>query len=136
MAPREDTMHNWMEMHMMAREKVADAIRSAETARRAGISRARRSERRPASLILARGEVVRIRVRRGNLRVTCRTGRLWATSDLDANDTLLAPEDFVTYESRGTVVVEALRTATLRLEYGEAVRVELGAPLRPAVLLG
>jgi hypothetical protein len=129
-------MHNWMEIHVTAREKMADAIRSAEEARRAGISKAGRSERRPASLILARGEVVRIRVKRGILRVTCRTGRLWATSSLASADTLLAPEDSVTYGVRGTVVVEALRTATLRLEYRDRVHVELGAPLRPALLLG
>lgn len=129
-------MHNWMELHMLAREKVAEAIRSSEEARRGDAAGAQRAERRPASLILARGEVLRIRVKRGNLRVTCRTGRLWATSNRDRIDSLLVPNDSITYSDRGTVVVEALRTATLRLEYRETVHVHLGVPLRPALLLG
>jgi hypothetical protein len=51
-------------------------------------------------------------------------------------DSLLLPTDSVTYRSRGTIVVEALRTATLRLEGEEVARVALGVPLRPALVLG
>jgi len=87
------------------------------------------------SLILTRGEVLRIRVNRGLLRVTCRTGRLWATSDRSRIDTLLVPGDSITYPDRGTVVVEALRTTTLSLD-GEEAAHKFGSPLRAALLLG
>lgn len=68
--------------------------------------------------------------------MTCRTGRVWATSDRTRMDSLLLPTDSVTYRSRGTIVVQALRTATLRLEGEEVARVALGVPLRPALVLG
>ena len=86
-----------------------------------------------SNLILTRGEIVRIRVKRGHLRVTCRTGRLWATSDRDGIDTLLVPGESVTYTDRGTVVVEALRIAALRLDDGEAAHVEHSAPGRARI---
>jgi hypothetical protein len=135
-SPREEPMHNWIELHMLARDKVTEAVRSAEEGRRGEAAAARQADRRPASLILAQGEVLRIRIRRGTLRVTCRTGRVWATSDREKTDNLLAPAESVTYGERGTVVVEALRTAALRLEYREAMTVERGAPLRAALQVG
>ena len=74
------------------------------------------------NVILARGEVMKLKVRRGHLRVTCRAGRLWATGNRDGIDSLLGPEDSVSYEGRGTVVIQALRTATVRLESRESGR--------------
>jgi hypothetical protein len=115
---------------------VTEAARTAGQIRRGSEGDSRREQRRPASLILSRGEVMRLKVNRGHLRVTCRAGRLWATSDRDGIDSLLQPDDSVSYEGRGTVVIEALRTATLRLESREAMHVAVGMPLLPALLRG
>lgn len=129
-------MHNWLELYLFGRDKVAEAARSAAEFRRGRTGAGARAAKRPTNLILARGEVLTIRVKRGSLRVTCRTGRVWATSDRTRMDSLLLPTDSVTYRGRGTIVIEALRTATLRLQCEEVARVALGVPLRPALVLG
>ena len=127
-------MHNWFEMHVLGHEKVGEARRTAAQLPRDG---SRGPEpRRPASLILARGEVMRLRVKRGSLRVTCRAGRMWLTNGRDGIDRLLQAGDTVTCEGRGTVVIEALRTATLRLESRDAMHLTVGAPLQPAFVQG
>jgi hypothetical protein len=128
-------MHNWLELHMLGREKMADALRAAEERRRGRAGRAR-GESRPATLILSRGEVLRLRAWRGNLVVRCRTGTLWATTDRSKLDTVLSTGESVSYRDGGTVVIEALRTSTLRLEFELNLRVAVGEPLRPAILFG
>jgi hypothetical protein len=129
-------MHNWLELHLQAREKMADALRMAEEARRGRVDARRHPERRPTSVILARGEVLTIHVQRGGLCITCRTGRAWATSNRSREDTLLTLNESVSYDTRGTVVVQALRTTTLRLDWQAESHVALGALPHPALLLG
>jgi hypothetical protein len=132
----EDTMHNWLELHLQAREKMADALRTAEDVRRGRAAAPPGPEKRPTSLILTRGEVLSIHVRRGGLRITCRTGRVWATGSRSREDTLLTLNESVSYDTRGTVVIQALRTTTLRLDWQAESRVALGALPHPALLLG
>ena len=128
-------MHNWLELHMLGREKMEDALRAAEERRRGRVERAR-GENRPATLILSGGEVLRLRARRGNLLVTCRTGTLWATTNRSKLDTVLSTGESVSYRDGGTIVIEALRTSTLRLEFEMDLRVAVEDPLRPALLFG
>jgi hypothetical protein len=129
-------MHNWLELHLVGRERVAEALRAAEEGRRGKAARKSGSENRPATIILSRGEVLRLRLRRGNLRVTCRTGRVWVTTDRSREDSVLSTGEVVCYRDGGSVVIEALRTATLRLEFELKLRVAVGAGLRPALLFG
>ena len=129
-------MRNWLELHMLGREKVAETLRAAEERRRGGAGRNPGAGKQPATLILARGEVLRLKARRGNLRVTCRTGTALVTTDRSREDSVLSTGQSVSYSDGGVVVVEALRTATLRLEFDLVLRVAVGAPLRPALLFG
>jgi hypothetical protein len=129
-------MHNWLELHMLGREKVAETLHAAEERRRGRAGRNPGAGKQPATLILARGEVLRLKARRGSLRVTCRTGTAWVTTDRSREDSVLSTGQSVSYSDGGTVVIEALRTATLRLEFELNLRVAVGAPLRPALLLG
>ncbi len=129
-------MHNWLELHMLGREKVAETLRAAEGRRRGRVERNPGAAKQPATLILARGEVLRLRARRGNLRIMCRTGTVWVTTDRSREDSVLSTGQLVSYSNGGIVVIEALRTATLRLEFELNLRVAVGAPLRPALLLG
>jgi ferric-dicitrate binding protein FerR (iron transport regulator) len=69
----------------------------------------------PSTFILARGELASLRLRGGVCRVSCVTGRLWVTETGRREDSLLAPGEDVTFTRRGRIVVEALRTATVRV---------------------
>jgi hypothetical protein len=123
-------MHNWVEFEYHCRERIADTLRWADNERRVQAVRqaaqARRSEaarrarlgreRRPAMLVLARGELLSVKVGRGGLALTCVTGRTWATSNRLSADVILLPGQSAAFTDRGTVVIEALRTATIRIE--------------------
>jgi hypothetical protein len=124
-------MPNWLEMEVSARERIADADqwaanerlakearRTAREKRRDTASRARAGRtRRPVALVLARGEVLSVRVGRRGLSLACVAGRVWATSGGSADDIILAAGQVTTIANRGTVVIEALRTATIRVDY-------------------
>ena len=123
-------MHSWLDFQYFGKAKIADALRWAERERLAEIGRqgarerrretARRArlgrERRPAMLVLARGELLSLRVGRRGLALTCVAGRAWATTTRMSDDVVLLPGGFVAFPYRGTVVVEALRTTTIRIE--------------------
>jgi hypothetical protein len=81
----------------------------------------------PSKLVLARGELVSLRLRGTACRISCVTGRLWVTASSRWEDSVLAPGEEVTFTGRGQVVVEALRIATVRLEIQAAGRVKGGA---------
>jgi hypothetical protein len=68
------------------------------------------------ALILKKGELLSLRLSGRWIRVTCVAGRLWATVDRSSKDHLLAPAEARTFRGRGTVVIQALRTATARIE--------------------
>ena len=72
--------------------------------------------RTAATLILRQGEVLTLRLSGRPLRLACVAGRLWATTNRSAADHLLAPGEVRTFRGRGTVVVQALRIATARVE--------------------
>jgi hypothetical protein len=72
--------------------------------------------REPYTHVLARGELVSLQSTGKACRIVCVTGSLWVTSSGHATDTVLAAGEEVTVRGRGRIVVEALRTATLRLE--------------------
>jgi hypothetical protein len=52
------------------------------------------------------------------------TGRLWVTASGRREDSVLAPGEEVTFTGRGRIVVEALWTATVRLEIHASARVK------------
>jgi len=134
-------MHNWMELHMLGQEKTSEARRRTAALRlpdhgppelRAGDSAGAgsRRSRRPAlrlspprrghasatTLILEQGEVLSLHLPGRSFRVACVAGRLWATVDRSPTDHVLAPGEAQTFRGRGTMVIQALRTATVRIE--------------------
>jgi len=84
-------------------------------------------EMNPSTLVLARGELASLRPRGRACRITCVTGRLWVTARGRREDSLLAPGEEVIFTGRGRVVVEALRTATVRLQVRMTARVKARA---------
>ncbi len=79
-------------------------------------------EMNPSKLVLARGEIASMRLRGMTCRISCVAGRLWVTESGRREDSLLAPGEGVTFSGRGRIVVEALRTSTVRFETGTEVR--------------
>jgi len=90
--------------------------------------------RTAATLILRQGEVLTLRLPGRPLRLACVAGRLWATTNRSAADHLLAPGEVRTFRGRGTVVVQALRIATARIELAPVTRaLEVDASTPPGV---
>ncbi len=89
-------MNNWIELSETLRQAAAPRIPAT------------------ATLVLEKGELLSLRLSGRRLRVACVTGRLWATVDGSAEDHVLAPGEARTFHGRGTVVIQALRTATAR----------------------
>ena len=81
-------------------------------------------EMNPSTFVLARGALASLRPRSRACRISCVTGRLWVTASGRREDAVLAPGEHVTFAGRGRIVVEALRTATVRLEIHTAARVK------------
>ena len=148
-------MRNWHEMYMYGRERASELTNLSESIRMArmarNLSRLREKtaeivrgvlgqesptaggdrERARATFIMERGEVLSIRVGRRPYRIVCIAGRLWTTMDGSTVDTVLIAGEFLAYRGRGKVVIQALRTATVRVECPSAARVFLSSPLRP-----
>ena len=80
----------------------------------------------PSTLVLARSELAAIRLQGRTYRISCLAGRLWVTESGSPQDSVLCPGDVLTLTGRGRVVIEALRTATVRLEIDTDVRVKTG----------
>jgi hypothetical protein len=76
----------------------------------------------PSTLVLARGELASLRLRGRACRISCVAGRLWVTASGRREDSVLAPGEEVTFTGTGKIVVEALRTATMRLEINAMLR--------------
>jgi len=74
-----------------------------------------------STLVLARGELASLRPRGGAHRISCLAGRVWVTAAGRAEDSVLAAGEEVTLSGPGTIVVEALRRATVRLETARIV---------------
>jgi len=126
-------MRSWLELLYLGREKAAEALRGAERARRS--ARGTDGHRRhPATILLSRREVLRVKAPRGGFRVACLTGRVWVTTDRGAADTVLVPGQSAEYGSRECVVIEALRTAAVRVQCGQSIRLSVGMTLRPALV--
>jgi hypothetical protein len=159
--PREETtMHHWYEMYVVGRERTADRLRHAEALHRSDEVRAERARPRGghrdrlvtllagplrrgggapgvrATLVLAANEVISVRGRARPCRVTCVAGRLWVTVDGSREDYALEAGEEVTVRARGKVVVQALRTSTVRLESPRLARVAVDSPLTPRLLPG
>ena len=115
-------MHSWLELWYFGREKAAEALRGAEGARlgQDGRSRAAPRPRDCRTVALSRGEILTVRLRRAGLRVTCFTGRVWATKSGCPFDSLLLPAQSALFRGRGTLVFEALRSSSLKIEREEA----------------
>ncbi len=67
-------------------------------------------------LVLEKEEVLSLRLSGRPFRLACITGRLWATVDGSAQDHLLFPGQAREFRGRGKAVIQALRTATARIE--------------------
>ena len=149
-------MRNWYEMYAYGRERArelsdlaasirtdravsrlqAKAVEPALAAPGHELFTAGRDAAARATLIMQRGEVLSIRVGRRPYRVACVAGRLWATMDGSSVDALLVAGESLVYRGRGKVVIQALRTATVRIECPSAARVFLSSSLRPVFQLG
>ncbi len=81
-----------------------------------------------STFVLARGKLATLRLAGKAGRISCVAGRLWVTATGRREDSLLSPSEEVTFTGRGRVVVEALRTATVRLEILAAARGPQGMP--------
>jgi len=82
----------------------------------------------PSRYVLKRGELASLRPGGRACRISCVAGRLWVTAGGRREDYLLAPGEGVTLTGRGTIVIEAVRTATMRLEMLTTARARSGAP--------
>ncbi len=80
------------------------------------------------TLVLARGELLSLRLRARGLRITCLSGRLWATSSVRIEDIVFASGDSTVMTGRGKVVIEALQDATVRLEVLRAMAAQPASP--------
>jgi hypothetical protein len=149
-------MRNWYEMQAYGRERMTELTRLAASIRterelsRAQVGAARASaaakdaptptardmKRARATFVMERGEVLSIRVGSRPYLIACVAGRLWATMDGSTVDTVLLAGQSLAYKGKGKVVIQALRTATVRVECPSAARVFLFSPLRPAFQLG
>ncbi len=89
-----------------------------------------------ATLVLAANEVISMQARRRPCRVTCVAGRLWVTADGSRVDYALEPGENAAFAVRGKVVIQALRTSTVRLESASLARVAVASALRPQLILG
>ncbi len=88
-------------------------------------------ENNPSTVVLARGELASLQPRGRTCRISCVAGRLWVTKNGRREDFLLSPGEEVTFTGGGRIVVEALRTATVRLEIGmENAQTRAFLPLR------
>jgi hypothetical protein len=79
-------------------------------------------EMNPSTIVLARGELTSLRGRACG--ISCVAGRLWVTARGRREDSTFASGEEVTFTGRGRIVVDALRTATVRLEIHTAARVK------------
>ncbi len=86
-----------------------------------------RLEKNPSTLVLARGELVSLRLKGRACRISCVAGRLWVTASGRPEDSVLAPGEEAAFTGKGRIVVEALQTATVRLEIRKAARVKAQA---------
>jgi hypothetical protein len=153
-------MRNWYEMEAFGRQRAAELVRLSESIRmereaiRLARLQARAVEAAPAlpkrepfpteremkharaTFVMERGEVLSIHAGRQPYRIGCVAGRLWATIDGSTVDNVLVPGQSLAYRGRGRVVIQALRTATVRIECPAATRVVLGSAFRPAFQLG
>jgi len=71
----------------------------------------------PSMRVLPAGEVVSLRPRGRACRVSCVAGRLWVTAGGCPADSVLTAGEEILLRGHGTVVIEALRTATVRVDF-------------------
>jgi hypothetical protein len=146
-------MHNWYEMYVFGREKASGLAslsrsirmaRDGEAARQSRpaestvvrLDRGKDADRASATFVLQRGEVIAIGAHRRLYRVSCVAGRVWTTIDGDTEDSVLGAGEAMTYRRGGRIVIQALRTATVRIECRSAARVVVASPMRPALQPG
>jgi Protein of unknown function (DUF2917) len=114
----------------------AKAMEPARSTPRPTLTAARDGGNARATLVMERGEVLSIRVGRRPYRIDCVAGRLWATMDGSTVDSVLLAGHHLVYRGTGRVVIQALRTATVRIECPIMARVVVSSPLRPVFQLG
>ena len=80
----------------------------------------------PSTFVLARGELAALRSGGRECRVSCVAGRVWVTASGCREDVVLEPGNHVAYTRKGRIVVEALKTATVRVEIRAAAGQKAG----------
>lgn len=131
--------HNWYELYTLAKQTQKDLHRRADEARLVNAARKMRKnaeQGRPAkamivvktrvTLVLQPNEVVSIRARRRPYRIDCVAGRLWTTVSGSLADAMLVAGETMMYCKSGKIVVQALRTATVRIECLSEMRIAVG----------
>jgi hypothetical protein len=89
-----------------------------------------------STLVLARGELAALPLEGRACRISCVAGRLWVTATGHREDFVLSRGEQAEFMGPGRIVVEALRTATIRLEIDMPARVKARALLPPAAVAG
>jgi Protein of unknown function (DUF2917) len=74
---------------------------------------------RSTTFILSRGSVASFGRRERPMSITCAVGLVWVTIEGSRTDHLVEAGQTVRFQRRGRVVIQALRSATVRLERGE-----------------
>jgi hypothetical protein len=82
----------------------------------------------PSTIVLERGGIASLPLKGRACRISCVAGRLWVTVSGRREDSVLTPGEAVTFAGRGTIVFEALRTATVRLEVRATDLMKAAAP--------
>ncbi len=139
--------HNWYEQYRVAKQVQKDLYRQADEARLGDAARKSRKEEKKharqskpatttifnasATFVLQRNEVISIRVHRRPYRITCVAGRLWTTTDGSPADTILIGGETIAYCKKGKIVVQSLRTSTVRVECPNQLRIVVGSAPQP-----
>jgi hypothetical protein len=126
--------HNWFRMYVFGHKKVTchtGSIQAAHVAEQTRPVTAPSVLSARATFVLQRNDLLSIRVRRRPYRIACIAGRLWTTVDNSFADTLLVAGETVTYHKSGKIVIQALRTATVRIECPSPARIVVDSPVRP-----
>jgi Protein of unknown function (DUF2917) len=74
---------------------------------------------RSTTLMLSKGEVAAFESGRRPVNITCTTGLVWATGEGSRTDHLIEAGQSARFQRRGRIVIQALRSATVRVERGQ-----------------
>ncbi len=119
-------VHNWYGAHLIGALTIRDRVREAALgglwkrvrppARTGPSGHLELHEGARVTLVLEAGELLSFRSRRRPHRLLCLDGKVWATEERCRVDHLLSPGEERGYSSSGKVVIQALRSSTVRID--------------------